>query len=268
MARWLGKYVYYLRSIRTLLTGIEQALLVVRIFAGIAGRGPRTIRLRRSGVRFRVRHAMDVWSVKEAFLDRLYETYGFRIEPDWSVVDVGAGIGELAILADWAGARVIAFEPHPGSFALLEENLRLNDAARVQAVDLALGGREGAAMLNGSSDNPLLYRTGEAGTERQGKIEVDMTTLGDALDRFGVDRVDLLKLDCEGAEYDILRNARAEVLARVDRIVLEYHDWNAAPDHPELVWFLERAGYTVETFPNPVHAVIGYLRATRIANDA
>lgn len=260
-ARWRRKYGYYLRSIVTLLAGIDRPVTTIRIFAGLAGCGPHAVRLRRSGLAFRVRGATDVWSVKEAVLDDLYERHGFPIEPGWTVIDGGAGIGEFSLLAASRGATVVAFEPNPASFALLEENARLNDAVgEVRAFALALGGTSGPLSLDASPGDPVRARSGRSnGTT----IVIDALSLADALDCSGIDRVDLLKLDCEGAEYDILFNASPAVLDRVDRIVLEYHDWEGEPDHGDLVRFLEGAGYRVATAPNPVLDFIGYLWAER-----
>jgi len=73
--------------------------------------------------------------------------------------------------------------------------------------------------------------------------------------------IDLLKLDCEGAEYAILMGASAESLARVQRIIMEYHDLDAEHEHTRLVHFLEGNGFSVRLHANPVHAEIGYLYA-------
>jgi hypothetical protein len=81
--------------------------------------------------------------------------------------------------------------------------------------------------------------------------------------RHVLSRCQYLKLDCEGAEYDILFHASADTLARIDHICLEYHDAITPHAHPELVALLARHGFTVRTYPNPVHAEIGLLYATR-----
>jgi hypothetical protein len=75
--------------------------------------------------------------------------------------------------------------------------------------------------------------------------------------------IDLLKLDCEGAEYAILMGASAESLAHVQRIVMEYHDLDVEYEHSSLVRFLESSGFRVQLHANPVHAEIGYLYAWR-----
>ena len=135
------RHVYYARSIVRLLTGVGNWPLAVRLFLSRDPRGTVVIRLRKSGVQFRVRGPMDVWIVKETYLDRFYERYGTPIGDGWTVVDIGAGIGDYAIYAALGHPQntVYAFEPFPESFALLQENLQLNQAANVQAFPEAIG---------------------------------------------------------------------------------------------------------------------------------
>jgi FkbM family methyltransferase len=259
--RWPRRYASYLRSIGTLLAGLAPPLLVVRIMLGLAGPGPHEVRMRRTGIRLLARSPMDIWAIKEAALDRLYERYGFPVRPGWVVVDIGAGIGEFSLLAAREGARVMAFEPFPGSCDLLRENVRRN-AADVWVQECAIAGASGAVVLDVGPSDSVYYRSMRG--DRANGIAVPALSLADALDRWGADRVDLLKLDCEGAEYDILGGAGPDVLARVDRIVLEYHDWDGHT-HMELVELLERAGFAVRAAPNRTYPAIGYLWADRPA---
>ena len=89
-------------------------------------------------------------------------------------------------------------------------------------------------------------------------------TLFDAVGALGIDVIDLLKLDCEGAEYDILRNSPSIVPGRVLRIVAEVHSSGPDQDRDTLAAFLKQSGYAVEVFPSPVHPDhLAYLRAAR-----
>src|SRR5512133_3299511 len=114
----MKKYFYYLTSIFELLTGIANWPLVVRTFLDLDGTKRKKIRLRRADLTFTVRGKMDIWSVKEAFIDRFYEKYGCAVGEGWTVVDIGAGIGEFTLFAAAAhpGNRVLAFEPFAESF--------------------------------------------------------------------------------------------------------------------------------------------------------
>jgi hypothetical protein len=73
-----------------------------------------------------------------------------------------------------------------------------------------------------------------------------------------------MKLDCEGAEYEILFKAPDAMLARIDRIVMEYHDNATEYTHRDMARFLEGKGYQIAVFPNVVHPYLGYLSAKRV----
>jgi FkbM family methyltransferase len=256
------KYAYYLFSIGKLLAGIRNWPLVVRIFLRRAPPGPQIIRLRESGVQFRVRGAMDVWIVKETYLDRFYERFGTPIGDGWTVVDVGAGIGDFTLRAALGHPenRVYAFEPFPESFALLQENLRLNRAPNVQAFAEAIGGQTGTLALDLSSGEPLQFSTEGKGTPEKA-LAVPCLSLADAWQRLALARCDVLKLDCEGAEYDILFQAPDAVLDGIEHIVMEYHDGVTGHSHQDLVEFLSARGFQARTQPSPVHAHLGFLYA-------
>jgi FkbM family methyltransferase len=267
MQKLLRKYSYYLASIFRLLTGIREWPLVVRVFLGLAGPGVKTVSLRREGVRFRVRGPMDLWSVKETFLDRFYERFGTRIDEGWTVVDIGAGIGEFTLLAACGHPqnRVAAFEPFSESLALLQENLSLNRAGNVEAYAEAIGAQSGSLALDLSGGEPLQLQSlrAEGSLASQSVRIIPSLSLADAFDRLGLERCDLIKLDCEGAEYPILFNAPHSLLDRIERIVMEYHDGVCEYSHRDMAKFLGERGFRVRTQRNFVHEELGYLYAWR-----
>jgi FkbM family methyltransferase len=265
MSSVLSKYAYYAFSLYELLTGFEDPAQTLALFTRRGQSNIKIIRLRKSGLQFKVRSAMDVWSIKETFLDRFYERCGFAVQPGWTVVDIGAGLGEYTLFAAQAPrTRVFGFEPFPTSFELLRANAALNKLENIQAFDEAIGAHTGTLTLDLSSGDPLQFQSTASDATRAESITVRSSSLADAFDRLTLATCDLLKLDCEGAEYDILFNAPPNVLKRVRRIVMEYHD-NATPQtHLDLERYLTQHGFRVEVFPNPVHAYLGYLRAEQI----
>ena len=154
---------------------------------------PAITNVRSPRLRFRVRSKMDIWSVKEAVVDRMYERCGFKLEPGWTVVDLGAAIGEFAIFAAANSvARVLAFEPLPGSISLLRENLALNQIENVEVFELAVSDVAGTARLD-TSGKPL--RMGTRSDIAQ-YVEVSAITLAEVLNLAG-GGIDLLKIDAE-----------------------------------------------------------------------
>jgi FkbM family methyltransferase len=223
--------------------------------------------MRHPPLSFIVRSAMDIWSIKETFFDQFYTRYGVPIQNGWVVMDIGAGIGDYAIYAAYEneGVVVYAYEPFPESFELLLGNLTLNSIESVHIFRMAVWGHTGTLRLDFSAGEPLQISSREPSEDGQAgdAFYVDAITLADAIDNSHIDKVDLLKMDCEGGEYEILLTAPAETLARIDRIIMEYHELDLDHTHTKLVGFLIRQGYRVKRYPNIVHKDIGYLFAMR-----
>jgi FkbM family methyltransferase len=266
--KFFRKVAYYLFSILELMFGFENPLLIIRIFLGLSRPGLKTLRLRQNGLQFKVRSAMDVWSIKETFLDKFYERFGFPIQAGWKVVDIGGGTGEFVVFAACALAQsqgqVVAFEPFPESFILMGDNINLNKLNNVQILNQAIGPETGELGLDLAGGEPLQFQSHPKQiTDSTNSLRVESISLAGALRVYKVEMCDLLKLDCEGAEYSILFSTPPSTLKHIMRIVMEYHDNVTQYNHLDLVRFLNGQGYRVETFPNPVHSHLGYMRAIR-----
>jgi FkbM family methyltransferase len=259
-----SKWAYYLRSIPTLLTGVRSWGAMVRLLAGRPA-GPVTIRLR-NGCAFRVRSFMDLWIIKETCLDRDYETDLPAWGGDWRILDIGAGLGDFSVCAarNHPRRRIAAFEPFTESFGLLEENLKLNGVRNVKSFPFAVGATSGPMQLQTATGVAVRHSTVSTADPRPAaSLPVEGVTLETALQKAGFARCDLLKMDCEGGEYDIFFHAPAATLKKIDRISMEYHDECTPHSHGELADFLQGQGFAVHLRSNPVHRHIGFLTAVR-----
>jgi FkbM family methyltransferase len=224
---------------------------------------PALLRLR-DGTQFKVRTAMDVWIIIETYLGRDYEQYGFDIQRNWCVIDIGAGLGEFTIAAakKCQEGIVYAYEPFPESFELLQQNLRLNRVDNVVAHSRAVGSSTEVMHLNTTSGVPVLYSTAMNNTQTSElDVLVETTTLDKIFETCGIEACDLLKMDCEGAEYDILFHTGVDTFQKMKRICLEYHNGITEYSHLDLIDFLKTYGFSVITNPNPVHKHTGLLFA-------
>jgi FkbM family methyltransferase len=157
---------------------------------------------------------------------RDYLAGGVSIGPGDTVLDVGANIGSFAVLAGSLVApagRVLAFEPVAETFARLEGNVRLNGLDNVECRRAAVDARDGTMTLNIGLKSAMA--SAHLGVE-DGDVrsqEVPSVTLGRVLDEHKVDRVRLLKLDCEGSEHGIFETMTPELAARIDQVAMEFH---------------------------------------------
>ncbi len=256
---------YYLSSVPTLLGGVRNWWVVLLL----PFRMRPVIRLR-GGYQFRVRSLMDVWIIKETCLDRQYERCSGLMEDGWTVIDIGAGLGDFAILVarENPGSRVYAYEPSPESYELFQENIALNGVRNVCAFPMAVGGRKGEMRLiaRGEAVQHITIAGGgpenRAGNETPA-IRVQGVTLDDVLETHGIKQCDFLKMDCEGCEFDVLFGASRATLGRISRICLEYHDGFTRYTRADLVRYLEQHGFRIRITPNPVHSYLGFLYAYR-----
>lgn len=173
-----------------------------------------------------------------------YFTY-YKPQPGWTVIDIGAHIGAFAVLAAKRGATVYAFEPEPENFDLLKCNIAGHD---VRAFRNAVVGKPGKVQIykweksKGNTGSYTMYY-GQDGPS----FEAWGITLAEALILAG-GACDLLKLDCEGAEYDILMSARPETLRAVSRIILEWHI--SRDRYNALKAFLVANGFVIDSAPD------------------
>ena len=141
------------------------------------------------------------------------------------VVDVGANIGAFMLYAILGGAsRVISFEPSREAFSVLGRNVERNQLAdRVIVRQLAVSGVGGSTVWFPTTSSPSNRIVDHAPAEGglSGHEEVSTTSVAEIVDTHG--DVDLLKLDCEGAEYDIVAATKPDAWSRIRAVCIEYH---------------------------------------------
>ena len=246
--RWLrGRTYRLIRSATNALTNLLHAhYLRLR---GVSFPTPTQIQV--DGATFSVRpHSFDTYIVSEIFRWRVYAPPTL---PERAViVDIGAHIGAFSIWAArrYPDCRVFACEPFPESYTLLEENLRLNRLeGRVTALRTSITDRKGEVLLNIDPTNTGGHSV--YAPFHPGSVAIPSTTLAALLEEQGIARVDLLKIDAEGAEFPILLGAPPEVLARIDRITLEFHDrFYRQCTAEDLQTHLRGQGYRVRLVPS------------------
>jgi FkbM family methyltransferase len=203
--------------------------------------------------------------MQEIWFRRLYNPPGFEIRPGDTVVDIGGNIGLFAVHAALAGAScVLAVEPFPENARYIERNAELNGVAgTIRVVEAAVTDHANGAdlFLAEISGGHLLFPESSSGP-RTTSIRVATTTLPALLGAHGIDRVDFLKLDCEGAEGSILRSTPDDVLGRVGRIAMEYHDNVSAMSHDRIAEWLTARGFEVRATSRR-RSPFGYLYARR-----
>jgi amino acid adenylation domain-containing protein/FkbM family methyltransferase len=208
----------------------------------------------------------------EIFVQRVYHRGGITFRHGAVVFDVGANIGMFTLfaLATVSDARVFAFEPLPDAFAALGENLAGRGAA-VTLLPYGLSGTEreerfafypGYSMMSGqlsyadpeaevavvkrylanrrdrgdAESAELLDAADELLADRFGGIEqtARLRRLSDVIDEYGVERIDLLKIDVQRAEEDVLRGLDERHWPLIAQLAVEVHDEPGTPTEGRL----------------------------------
>lgn len=262
---WLSRSLTALLKQRRLPTRVARTFERAKM---VLGSPTKLVKLQ--GLRFHVRRlTADEFFVREVVADRQYNPAGFEINPTDQVVDVGGNVGAFAI---WAGTcasrgRVITLEPVAENFSLLVRNIRLNGLPQVLPVRAAVTSQHGAATVylspEGTGSHSLLAEF--AGPYRNSQ-HVEGVTLPDVFERHQLDQCDFLKLDCEGAEYEILYNLPLECFRRIDKLVLEYHTKAGEPKRRQsdgLIACLQNAGYRIAAYTDVADTNRGMIYARR-----
>lgn len=161
----------------------------------------------------------------------------FRPKEGDTVVDIGAHMGRYTITSSKSvggSGKVIAVEAHPYNFRILQHNLRLNKLKNVSALNWAVYSKKARLKLylpdedlGYTMHHSLMtnYLASKYSKEIEGRyIEVEADTLDNLLKTRGVNEVNWIKIDVEGAEYEVLRGAK-EILSTNTRIsiLVEVH---------------------------------------------
>lgn len=168
----------------------------------------------------------EVWSKRD------YDIPGFVLDRNSTVIDIGANQGFFSMYAASKGATVYAFEPCQENFEILQWNVAKNGLTdRVKAFKRAVTGTNGKVSLfiglNASGDilsGSVSTRNANRGGADARHEEVDSVSLDSLLRDLRIGRCGFLKVDCEGAKYEILNNAFACSLRKIARISMECHE--------------------------------------------
>jgi FkbM family methyltransferase len=136
------------------------------------------------------------------------------LRPDMTVLDIGANIGFYAFIEAQRVSKVYAVEPVEYNFNLLEKNIGLNNFKNISTYRLAIGGTTGMVKINTSTRCNWAtiveerQRTQDYSERwdrfKKGSEIVPISKLDDFIDKYSISKVDMIRMDVEGAEVDII----------------------------------------------------------------
>jgi FkbM family methyltransferase len=192
----------------------------------------------------------DRFAVYEIFVRDDYAKALEAIPLGGTMVDVGANIGCFIVRAAGragAGGLIVAVEPEPGNCRQIQKNVHLNQLGNVEITACVLAGASGTRRFYEGSNS--LFGTLYNQVNREvvgGKHKmIRAMTLEEVCTNHDCDYIDLLKLDCEGAEYEIIMTLPEKLFKIVRRMVIEIHQIHGQREK-ELVGHLSDRGFKPE----------------------
>lgn len=175
-------------------------------------------------------------SLREIFMNEIYKIQFDK--PDPYIVDCGANIG-LSVLYQlfrYPKARIIAFEPDKGTFGLLQQNVNQQNFPGVKLLNEAVWKED--TILKFAEEGTLGSKI--SNESKEGKIsEVKAARLKNLL----AEKIDLLKLDIEGAEYEVIKDCD-ESLSMAENLFIEFHGYfEKAHELTEILQIVEKNNF-------------------------
>ena len=162
----------------------------------------------------------DETMIKKIFLDRIKENS--------TVIDVGAHVGEFSLIASkkiGPTGKLISIEPFEKAAEQLRKNFLLNGFSNYVILQEAIGQRSGKKTIyeneirNGAYLDPILY-----GTQLSNTTEITVETIDDIISSKKIEKVDVLKIDVDGFEYEVLTGCKESFKEKkICSIICEVH---------------------------------------------
>jgi len=209
------------------------------------------------------RSQADKSIIKEIFELREYKEVEVIIKSAKDpIVDAGtqAGFFVLYCRALNQEVKILAIEPDEDNLELLNNHIEINNLKKIEVMPAALAGKSGLRdfFISTDSHNHGLFKVLVPKINKNSRVKT--YSLDDLLKEQGIEDVSLLKLDVEGAEFEVLENFSH--WEKIKNIAMEYHDFGDFK-HQELEKILSANGFKVKTRSSKFDKNLGFIFAVK-----
>lgn len=205
------------------------------------------------------RDSTDLMALTHVWLIEEYKYPNFEIRETDTVIDIGAHVGLFTLYASQFCNRgkIFSYEPMKENYKILVDNVKNNNLVNIKTFNLAVSNSQSVKLyINDDESGHSMF------SKSSNFITVKSISLEDIFNQNNIQECNFLKLDCEGAEYEIIENLPTKFFEKIEKIVIEYH---MADSHPELLSKmkkdLENRNYKIKT--KKLFSDIGFLYAKR-----
>lgn len=185
----------------------------------------------------------------DIFQKREYSDY-FPFYENATILDIGGHYGYFSLFAlknSGVNSKIFVFEPDPENFKILSQNLQnLNIQISNKGVSSFVGA---TTLFLGNSTNHSIISDYALNNPKTKIITIQTVSLAYIMQQNGISKIDFLKMDCEGAEYDIILNSDDKTLLKIRTLSLEFHDTKRSDQTAnKLIERLQGLGFEVVKF--------------------
>jgi len=210
------------------------------------------IKLRCDLTKFLQRHLYFFGGYEKEYCD-----YWMKLAPHAAIIfDIGANVGLYSLLAAAANpaSRIHAFEPTPEIGEAFRENIRLNHLKNIVVNSLGVDNRSGEAFLQRFMGGEDIYDGMNFISPQpleNANLPINVIAIADYCRQNGITRIDLMKMDIEGGEYDALLGAKnlleSQAIGCIFLELVESHANRSGHSTVEIKRLLTNAGYQIFT---------------------
>lgn len=217
----------------------------------------------KNGLKIEVEGKRSIQFLNSILFNKMYGT----AENQKTIVDIGANKGLFSVFFGSQlkknSVKIYSYEPHPNTFKILQNNIRLNNLTDhifpfQKTVSESSVATKSFFIARDSFDYSMFN---EYSSDQE--ITIENTTLRGIIDENEITQIDLLKMNCEGAEYGILMELPLEYLGKIKEIRMEYHNFELEGkifDIEPLKFFLKSKNFIITNYLpyTPDHGIIWF----------
>lgn len=200
----------------------------------------------RNGLKIKIRtNSTDIMQLGTVWLTKDYSTPGFQIKDNDVVIDIGGHIGLFALFASLfcKVGKIYCIEPIKSNYEMLVENIFLNKIKNIIPLNFAVTKNDDGARIYLNVDDSA-HSIFQQGNEY---VNVKSISLKSFFDNYQIVKCDLMKIDCEGAEYEIIDSIPELYLSKINKIIIEYHDLEQKKEeYQKLLKKLESSSFNIK----------------------
>ncbi|MBC7915493.1 MAG: FkbM family methyltransferase [Pyrinomonadaceae bacterium] len=214
--------------------------LVVKFIPGL-WKGSILLRLKEGGA-FYVKNFMTLYIYKEIFVDKCYD-YPLLFEQKPVIIDIGANTGlfSLRMKQLYPDSQIYCYEPFHLNFEQLSSNTKASNLSNIEIFNCGVGGVSRKEKLYTHQSNLGGHSIIQSETNSNEFTEINLIAIQDIFESLKISNCNLLKMDCEGAEFEIIKSIDIKLAASIEKIIFE--PTKSAYNVDELTEHLENIGF-------------------------